>query len=92
MVRAFVDEQKCTLTTQIPVREHFSSPLLQFAEKDEDSTFTLIECPSKKDGHFFVHTLTWPVGGTGQLISCLTNNEIDIAMCVSKLDKFNRPD
>ncbi|OJA18483.1 hypothetical protein AZE42_11460 [Rhizopogon vesiculosus] len=47
------------------VREHFCSPLLQFEEEDKGSTFTLIECPS----------------GTGQLISRLTNDEIDIAMC-----------
>ncbi len=31
---------------RLSVREHFSSPLLQFAEKDEGSTFTLVECPS----------------------------------------------
>lgn len=29
------------------VREHFSSPLLQFAEKDAGTTFTLVECPSE---------------------------------------------
>ncbi|KAI0719327.1 periplasmic binding protein-like II [Cerioporus squamosus] len=28
------------------VREHFSSPLLQFAEADGGKTFTLVECPS----------------------------------------------
>lgn len=28
------------------VREHFCSPLLQFAAADQDKTFTLIECPS----------------------------------------------
>ncbi|KAF8959505.1 hypothetical protein BDZ97DRAFT_1837445 [Flammula alnicola] len=28
------------------VREHFSSPLLQFAEADAGKTFTLVECPS----------------------------------------------
>ncbi|KAF9446602.1 periplasmic binding protein-like II, partial [Macrolepiota fuliginosa MF-IS2] len=49
------------------VREHFSSPLLQFAEKDEGNTFTLVECPS----------------GTGQLISRLTNNEIDVAIALT---------
>ncbi|KAJ8587779.1 hypothetical protein M405DRAFT_694343, partial [Rhizopogon salebrosus TDB-379] len=49
------------------VREHFCSPLLQFEAEDKDSTFTLIECPS----------------GTGQLISRLTNDEIDIAMYVT---------
>ncbi|KIM40517.1 hypothetical protein M413DRAFT_163102 [Hebeloma cylindrosporum] len=49
------------------VREHFSSPLLQFSEKDAGQTFTLVECPS----------------GTGQLISRLTNNEIDIAIALT---------
>ena len=28
------------------VREHFSSPLLQYAEEDAGKTFTLVECPS----------------------------------------------
>ncbi|KAF8656217.1 hypothetical protein AX16_002653 [Volvariella volvacea WC 439] len=46
------------------VREHFSSPLLQLAEVDQGKTFTLVECP----------------GGTGQLISRLTNDEIDVAI------------
>ena len=27
------------------VREHFSSPLLQFATHDRNTTFTLVECP-----------------------------------------------
>ncbi|KAF9787487.1 periplasmic binding protein-like II [Thelephora terrestris] len=49
------------------VREHFSSPLLQFAEADQGKTFTLVECPS----------------GTGQLISRLTNNEIDVAIALT---------
>ncbi|KAF9447657.1 periplasmic binding protein-like II [Macrolepiota fuliginosa MF-IS2] len=49
------------------VREHFLSPLLQFAEKDAGKTFTLVECPS----------------GTGQLISRLTNNEIDVAIALT---------
>ena len=30
----------------VSVREHFSSPLLQFAEADGGKTFTLVECPS----------------------------------------------
>lgn len=30
------------------VREHFSSPILQFAEVDAGQTFTLVECPSMK--------------------------------------------
>ncbi|KAF8169757.1 hypothetical protein BJ912DRAFT_912578 [Pholiota molesta] len=49
------------------VREHFSSPLLQFAEADDGKTFTLVECPS----------------GTGQLISRLTKDEIDIAIALT---------
>ncbi|KAJ3922127.1 hypothetical protein F5877DRAFT_88415 [Lentinula edodes] len=51
------------------VREHFSSPLLQFAEADEGRTIALVECPS----------------GTGQLISRLTKDEIDVAMQAYKL-------
>ncbi|KAJ4477298.1 hypothetical protein J3R30DRAFT_3484379 [Lentinula aciculospora] len=49
------------------VREHFSSPLLQFAEADQDRTITLVECPS----------------GTGQLISRLTKDEIDVAIALT---------
>jgi len=49
------------------VREHFSSPLLQFAEADAGQTFTLVECPS----------------GTGQLISRLAADEIDIAIALT---------
>ncbi|KAF9048425.1 periplasmic binding protein-like II [Panaeolus papilionaceus] len=49
------------------VCEHFSSPLLQFSEQDGGKTFTLVECPS----------------GTGQLISRLTNDEIDIAIALT---------
>jgi DNA-binding transcriptional LysR family regulator len=49
------------------VREHFCSPLLQFAAVDRDTTFTLVECPS----------------GTGQLISRLTNDEIDVAIALT---------
>ncbi|KAI0783655.1 periplasmic binding protein-like II [Abortiporus biennis] len=49
------------------VREHFSSPLLQFAAADDGKTFTLVECPS----------------GTGQLISRLTNDEIDVAIALT---------
>lgn len=30
-----------------PVREHFSSPLLQLSEEDGGKTFTLVECPSE---------------------------------------------
>ncbi|KAF9468015.1 hypothetical protein BDZ94DRAFT_1287324 [Collybia nuda] len=49
------------------VREHFSSPLLQFAEIDAGRTIVLVECPS----------------GTGQLISRLTNDDIDIAIALT---------
>ncbi|KAG1766832.1 periplasmic binding protein-like II [Suillus placidus] len=49
------------------VREHFCSPLLQFEAEDKGSTFTLVECPS----------------GTGQLISRLTKDEIDIAIALT---------
>ncbi|KAK0500403.1 periplasmic binding protein-like II [Armillaria luteobubalina] len=49
------------------VREHFSSPLLQYAQADQNKTFTLVECPS----------------GTGQLISRLTNDEIDVAIALT---------
>lgn len=49
------------------VREHFSSPLLQFASHDRNTTFTLVECP----------------GGTGQLISRLSNDEIDVAIALT---------
>ncbi|OSX57786.1 hypothetical protein POSPLADRAFT_1076248 [Postia placenta MAD-698-R-SB12] len=49
------------------VREHFSSPLLQYAEIDAGKSFVLVECPS----------------GTGQLISRLTNDEIDVAVALT---------
>ncbi|GBE87971.1 periplasmic binding protein-like II [Sparassis latifolia] len=49
------------------VREHFSSPLLQYAETDGGKTFVLVECPS----------------GTGQLITRLTNDEIDVAIALT---------
>ncbi|TFK45854.1 periplasmic binding protein-like II [Heliocybe sulcata] len=49
------------------VREHFSSPLLQYAEADNGTLFVLVECPS----------------GTGQLISRLTNDEIDMAIALT---------
>ncbi|KIP07629.1 hypothetical protein PHLGIDRAFT_411239 [Phlebiopsis gigantea 11061_1 CR5-6] len=49
------------------VREHFSSPLLQYEADDDRKTFTLVECPS----------------GTGQLIGRLTNDEIDVAIALT---------
>ncbi|EJD06839.1 periplasmic binding protein-like II [Fomitiporia mediterranea MF3/22] len=49
------------------VREHFSSPLLQFAEADNGKTCTLVECPS----------------GTGQLIARLAEDQIDVAIALT---------
>ncbi|KAH8826334.1 periplasmic binding protein-like II [Flagelloscypha sp. PMI_526] len=49
------------------VREHFSTPLLLFADADNGKTFTLVECPS----------------GTGQLISRLKDDEIDVAIALT---------
>jgi len=49
------------------VREHFSSPLLQFVEVDRGKTFELVECPS----------------GTGQLIGRLEKDEIDVAIALT---------
>lgn len=49
------------------VREHFASPLLQFAENDKGETFTLTECP----------------GGTGQLIKALADDQVDLVMYAS---------
>jgi len=49
------------------VREHFSSPLLQFADADQGDTFVLHECP----------------GGTGQLTAALASNEIDVAIALT---------
>ena len=37
---------RCMTNVVYLVREHFSSPLLQFAEADGGKTFTLVECPS----------------------------------------------
>ncbi|KAG8898222.1 hypothetical protein FRB99_007590 [Tulasnella sp. 403] len=44
------------------VREHFASPLLQYAEDDGGKTFALVSCP----------------GGTGQLIKALEEDQVDI--------------
>jgi len=49
------------------IREHFSSPLLQLAVEDAGKTFTLVECPS----------------GTGQIISRLVDDEIDVAIALT---------
>jgi len=49
------------------VREHFASPLLQFAEDDKGQTFTLVEHP----------------GGTGSLIAALQNNEVDLVIALT---------
>ena len=48
-------------------REHFLSPLLQFAEKDNGHTFELVECP----------------GGTGEMQVKLKNGEIDLCIGMS---------
>ena len=67
------------------MREHFCSPLLQFEADDKGETFTLVECPSQyfwKLSSIANNALIYPscIGGTGQLISRLTNDEIDAAM------------
>ena len=49
------------------VREHFSSPILQYAEADQGKTFTLVECP----------------GGTGQLIKAMEDDQADVVMQVN---------
>ncbi|KAF8515543.1 periplasmic binding protein-like II [Gautieria morchelliformis] len=49
------------------VREHFASPLLQFADDDKGQTFNLVEHP----------------GGTGSLISALQNNEVDVVIALT---------
>lgn len=46
------------------VREHFASPLLQYAEDDGGKTFTLVSCP----------------GGTGQIIKALEEDQVDVVM------------
>ncbi|TIB65733.1 hypothetical protein E3P77_02605 [Wallemia ichthyophaga] len=50
------------------VPEHFSSPLLQLAERDGGATFVLVECPS----------------GTGQIMSKLAAGEIDISIALTE--------
>ncbi|KAG8978232.1 hypothetical protein FRB90_008545, partial [Tulasnella sp. 427] len=57
------------------VREHFASPLLQYAEEDGGKTFTLVSCP----------------GGTGQIIRALEDNEVDVVMYInSMVDKAHQ--
>ena len=67
------------------VREHFSSPLLQFSDKDSGQTFTLVECPSGSSEFeiWILSQATLCIGGTGQLISRIANDEIDVAMWVT---------
>ncbi|OCF45749.1 hypothetical protein I317_00237 [Kwoniella heveanensis CBS 569] len=48
-------------------REHFLSPLLQFADKDKNETFELVECP----------------GGTGEMQVKLKNGEIDLCIALT---------
>jgi hypothetical protein len=50
------------------VPEHFSSPLLQLAKEDGGKTFVVVPCPA----------------GTGQMIQRLTDDEIDVSMCVPR--------
>ena len=52
-------------------REHFLSPLLQYAEKDKGETFELVECP----------------GGTGDMQVKLKNGEIDVCIGKSGSEK-----
>lgn len=49
------------------VREHFASPLLQYAEDDGGKTFTLVNCP----------------GGTGQIIKALEEDKVDVVIALT---------
>ncbi|ELU40364.1 NMT1 domain-containing protein [Rhizoctonia solani AG-1 IA] len=49
------------------VPEHFASPLLQYADADQDKTFVLSAFP----------------GGTGAMTSALKNDEIDVAVALT---------
>lgn len=66
------------------MREHFASPLLQFADVDKDETFVLVEHPGKFPGVIIRTIITSYIiifsGGTGSLIAALENDQIDIAM------------
>lgn len=66
------------------VREHFSSPLLQYNASDGGQTFTLVECPSVHLSLVLERLCAEleRTGGTGQLISRLEKDEIDVAMFV----------
>ncbi|WWC68068.1 uncharacterized protein I206_101987 [Kwoniella pini CBS 10737] len=48
-------------------REHFLSPLLQFASQDKNETFELVECP----------------GGTGEMQVKLKSGEIDLCIALT---------
>jgi hypothetical protein len=50
-------------------REHFLSPLLQFAAEDKGQTFELVECP----------------GGTGEMQVKMKAGEIDVCIGASSL-------
>lgn len=50
-------------------REHFLSPLLQFAAEDKGQTFELVECP----------------GGTGEMQVKMKEGEIDVCIGASSL-------
>ncbi|CAE6410191.1 unnamed protein product [Rhizoctonia solani] len=49
------------------VPEHFASPLLQYADSDQNKTFVLSAFP----------------GGTGAMTSAIQNNEIDVAVALT---------
>ncbi|WWC86776.1 uncharacterized protein L201_001655 [Kwoniella dendrophila CBS 6074] len=58
------------MTTKLKIgwhREHFLSPLLQFADKDKNETFEPVECP----------------GGTGEMQVKLKNGEIDLCIALT---------
>jgi len=55
-------------------KEHFLSPLLQYAAKDQGETFELVECP----------------GGTGDMQVKLKNGEIDVCIGKSGVQPTGR--
>ena len=65
-----------------PVREHFASPLLQFADDDKGQTFILVEHPGMPLPSCVSLLYICFIGGTGSLISALQNNQVDVVMYV----------
>ena len=55
-------------------KEHFLSPLLQYAANDQGETFELVECP----------------GGTGDMQVKLKNGEIDVCIGKSGVQSIAR--